>query len=90
MIEKRLHYVSRKKGMKMIDNLDNYRMYLQNAGYYMHHRASCRQFEYELHDSYVSIFYKGRFGEGIKIMYCPFVGARYLTVEYWIKGDNEE
>ena len=69
----------------MIGSIDEYKQYLMNAGLHLHHRATCRQYEYEIYDSYVSTIYKGRFGEGIKLVYSPFVGARYLTVEYWVE-----
>lgn len=70
-------------------NIEEYRQYLKNSGYYLHHVASCRQYECPVGgDSYTSTIYKGRFGTGIKIVSLPIFGGRYLRVEYWIKDSD--
>lgn len=71
----------------MLHRIEEYRNYLASTGHYLHHIASCGRYEYPIENDYVSYSYKGRFGEGIKLVSTNPNSPRYLRVEYWIKEE---
>lgn len=62
------------------------REYLYNFGYCFHHRSTARKYQYDIRGVYIIMDYKGRYGIGKKLVYLPGIGAKYLSVEYWIRG----
>lgn len=74
----------------MYEDAREYRQYLRDSGYTLHHIASCRTYDYYVDkDSYTSVFYSGKFGTGFKLMTYKYSNSRYLTVEYWIMMGGE-
>ena len=60
---------------------------LRKEGYYLHHRATARKYQYDISGAYLIMEYSGRYGIGRKLIYLPGVGAKYLSVEYWIREE---
>nr|DAP24938.1 MAG TPA: hypothetical protein [Caudoviricetes sp.] len=60
---------------------------LYKEGYCMHHRATARKYQYDICGAYTIINYSGRYGVGKRLLYSPGIGAKYLSVEYWVKKE---
>ena len=61
---------------------------LYAKGYRLHHRATARNYQYDIHGAYLRMEYSGRFGIGEKLIYSPFTDAKYLSVEYWVREEK--